>query len=124
MYDYKSETLSIVDKLTRMIEVSSAISEIKNNPAEYPEFDFWVPGYDAEGWAEKAIADYSKLVGESLGNPPVVFKLIIVRHYRKLSQMWRKAGKGNLIGSTEFCEDLAFTVKKLHPEFFKGKGED
>jgi hypothetical protein len=104
-----------------MVEVSSAVSEIKNNPAKYPEFDFWIPGYDAEGWTEKAIEDYDKVMEGSFGNAPTIFKLILMRHYRKLSQKWRKAGKGSLINSTEFAEELAYAVKKLHPEFFNGK---
>jgi hypothetical protein len=119
MYDYKSEMNSIVDQLSNMLAISSAIKEIKDNKSKYPEFDFWVPGYDAEGWAEKAINDYSRVVGDSLGNVSIVFKLVVMRHYRKLSQMYRKAGKGHLIDSDEFAEDLAFTIQKLHPQWFK-----
>lgn len=114
MYDMSS----IADQLSNMIEVSSAIREIKDNPTKYPEFDFWVPGYDAEGWTEKAITDYDKIMEGNLSNVPTVFKLIVMRHYRKLSQKWRKAGKGSLINTTEFAEELARIVKELHPEFF------
>lgn len=111
----------IADKLSHMVEVDSAIREIKNNPTKYPEFDFWVPGYDAEGWTKKAIVDYDKIMEGNLSNAPTVFKLIVMRHYRKLSQKWRKAGKGSLIDSTEFAEELAHIVKELHPDFFVRK---
>lgn len=115
---YEDYMKSALAQLSSMLEVSHAVSEIKNNPAKYPEFDFWVPGYDAEGWTKKAIADYDKVVGEGLDNVPTVFKLIIMRHHRKLSQKWRKARKANLINSDEFAIELANAVKMLHPEFF------
>ena len=121
MYDYESHMNSALEQLSHMLEVSYAIDEIKNNKSKYPEFDFWIPGYDAEGWAEKAIKDYGKVMEGSLDNAPVVFKLIMMRHYRKLSQKWRKAGKGDLISSAEFATELAGIVKELHPEFFKDK---
>jgi hypothetical protein len=111
---------SALEQLSNMLAIDSAISEIKENKSKYPEFDFWVPGYDAEGWAEKAIKDYNKIMEGNFDNTPIVFKLIVMRHYRKLSQKWRKAGKGDSINSTEFAEELARVVKELHPEFFKG----
>ena len=114
--DYMNSALA---QLSNMLEVSYAVDEIKNNKGKYPEFDFWVPGYDADGWAEKAIADYSKVMEGNFDNAPTVFKLIIMRHYRKLSQKWRKAGKGELINGTEFATELVYVVKELHPEFFK-----
>lgn len=120
MFDYEGYMNSALEQLSHMLEISNAVSEIKNNKSKYPEFDFWVPGYDAEGWAEKAIKDYSKVMEGNFDNAPAVFKLIVMRHYRKLSQKWRKAGKGDLINSTEFAEELARIVKELHPEFFKG----
>lgn len=119
MYNYESYMNSALEQLSHMLEVSHAVDEIKNNKSKYPEFDFWVPGYDAEGWAEKAIKDYSKVMQGNFDNAPAVFKLIVMRHYRKLSQKWRKAGSGNLIDSTEFATELVCIVKKLHPEFFK-----
>lgn len=119
MFDYENYMNSALEQLSHMLEISNAVSEIKNNKSKYPEFDFWVPGYDAEGWAEKAIKDYSKVMEGNFDNAPAVFKLIVMRHYRKLSQKWRKAGKGDLINSTEFANELAYIVKELHPEFFK-----
>lgn len=109
---------NLMDKLANMFAVSDAIKEIKNNPAKYPEFDFWVPGYDAEGWTEKAIKDFDELVPE-FSKVPIVFKLIFMRHYRKLGQTYRKKGKKELVGSKQFCVDVILTIKKLHPEFFK-----
>ena len=111
--DYMNSALA---QLSNMLEVSYAVSEIKDNREKYPEFDFWTPGYDANGWAEKAIADYSKIMEGDLENAPTVFKLVVIWHYRKLSQKWRKAGKGDFINSTEFATELANLVKELHPE--------
>lgn len=115
---YESYMNSALERLSHMLEVSHAVDEIKNNKDKYPEFDFWVPGYDANGWAEKAINEYSKVMGGCLDNAPAVFKLVVMRHYRKLSQKWRKAGNEDFINSTKFAEELAHSVKELHPEFF------
>lgn len=119
MNEYEKHLKSLEDELANMFAVSNAIKEIKSNPGKYPEFDFWVPGYDAEGWTEKAIKDFDELVPE-LRKQPVVFKLCVVRHYRKLGQMYRKDGRKELVGGAQHAQDTIWTVKKLHPEFFKG----
>lgn len=116
---YESYMNSALEQLSQMLEISCAVDEIKNNKGKYPEFDFWIPGYDADGWAKKAIEDYSKVMEGNFDNATTVFKLIFMRHYRKLSQKWRKAGKGDLINSIEFATELAYVIKELHPEFFK-----
>lgn len=115
---YEEHLKSLEDELAAWSARRDAINEIKNNPVKYPEFDFWKPGYDAEGWAEKAIKDFDKLVPE-LRKQPVVFKLCVMRCYRKLAQQYRKAGDKNLVDSKQHAEDTIWTVKKLHPEFFK-----
>lgn len=118
MNKYEQHIDWLVSELENMFAMQDAIRTIKDNPEKYPEFDFWVPGYDAEGWAEKAIETYSKLMGDSFKNEPIVFKLIVVRHYRKLAQKWRKAGKGDLLESEEFAVEVVNIVKKHHPEYF------
>lgn len=117
---YENHINSLVDEIAAMFAVSDAIKEIKNNPGKYPEFDFWVPGYDAEGWAEKAIKDFDKIVPE-FRNAPAVFKLVTMRHYRKLAQMYRKSGKKELVGSEQHASDTVRMVKELHPELLHGK---
>ncbi len=117
--NYYEECLDgIMGELAAWSARRDAINEIKNNTSKYPEFDFWVPGYDAEGWAEKAIKDFDELVPE-FRKEPVVLKLCVMRHYRKLGQMYRKTGRKELVGSKQHAEDTIWGVKKLHPEFFK-----
>ena len=117
---YEDHINGLMEELSRAFAVDNAIKEIKNNPGKYPEFDFWVPGYDAEGWAEKAIKDFDKIAPE-LRNAPAVFKLITMRHYRKLGQMYRKSGRKELVGSKQHANDTVWMVKKLHPELLYGK---
>lgn len=118
MNPYEQHLDYIAGQFSHMLAVSDAIKEIKNNPGKYPEFDFWVPGYDVDGWAEKAIKDFDKLIPE-FRNSPIVFKFIVMRHYRKLNQMYRKNGKKELVGSEQHAKDVLQVVKKLHPEYFK-----
>ena len=116
--DYSAHILSLEKELSNMFAVSDAIREIKNNPAKYPEFDFWKPGYDAEKWTEDALVTYNELMGGKFADTPIVNKLVIVRHYRKLAQKWRKTSKGHLIATKEFAEELVNLVVSLHPELF------
>ena len=118
MNEYESHIRSLEEELSRMFAVSDAIQEIKDNPDKYPEFDFWKPGYDAEGWTEKALVTYDEIMGDKCKDASIVVKLVIVRHYRKLAQKWRKTSKGHLIATKEFAEELVNLVVSLHPELF------
>ena len=118
MNEYESCLCSLEEKLSQLFAVNNAIREIKNNPDKYPEFDFWKPGYDAEEWTEKALVTYKEIMGDQFENTSIVVKLIIVRHYRKLAQKWRKASKGHLLSTKEFAEELVNLVVGLHPELF------
>lgn len=119
MNKYEEHLRWLDGEIQHMFAVSDAIKEIKNNPTKYPEFDFWKPGYDAEGWAENALVTYTKLMGGAYERLPIVHKLVIVRHYRKRAQKWRKDGKGHLLETEEFAKEVIGLVKELHPEFFE-----
>lgn len=120
MYDYDAHIRNLVNEIDAELGIYYAVKEIKNNPSKYPEFDFFKPGYDAYAWAEKAAQDFFKLIPE-FRDSPVVFKLIVMRHYRKLGQMYRKTDRKELVGSEQFWNDVVLVVKKLHPEFFKSE---
>ncbi len=119
MNPYEQHIKNLEDELAAWSAKNDAIKEIKNNPGKYPEFDFWKPGYDAEGWVEKAIKDFDEMADDKMKKMPVVFKLCAMRHYRKLGQMYRKGGKKDLVDTLQHWTDVMQAVKKLHPEFFK-----
>ena len=112
MNTYQDVHNHIIGSYAKYLEISSAIRTIKNNPEKYPEFSFFVPGYDAEGWAEKAIDDFDFIVG--LDDTPVIFKMLVMRYYRKTAQKWRKAGKNPSPQNEDFMNEVLTEMANVH----------
>lgn len=119
MYDYDAHIKNLVNEIDAELGIYYAVKEIKNNPSKYPEFDFFKPGYDAEGWAKKAVQDFNEMSDVEMKKMPVKFKLIVMRHYRKLGQTYRKTDRKELVGTLQHWEDVFWVTKKLHPELFQ-----
>lgn len=115
---YENHLNGLTRQVSQLFAINGAIRTIKDNPGKYPEFKFWAPGYDAEGWTDKAISDFNELMPD-LRQSSIIFKLVFMRHYRKLSQKFHKNKKADFIGGTEFCEELVRNIIDAHPEFSK-----
>lgn len=120
MNSLKSVEQDIIQQMADIIAIGEAINTIKNNPKKYPEFSFFVPGYDCEKWTKDAINLYDRVVCPDL-DAPVLFKMIVTRHYRKIRNEWIKAGRD--INCEEFGASVATEVKRLHPEYFKNNAQ-